>query len=43
MKKRTYASPVLAHLGDLYQLTLASCFHRVIETFNQTLSTPPNR
>ena len=40
MRKRTYAKPVLAHLGDLYQLTLAEVIKPKAEFFDQSLSSP---
>ena len=43
MKKRTYARPLLAHLGDLYQLTKSKVINPVSEFFDQSLSSPhPN-
>ena len=43
MRKRTYASPILSHLGDLYQLTKAIVIAPVSEFFDQSLSSPhPN-
>ena len=40
MRKRTYAKPVLARLGDLYQLTLARTIDEKAEFFDQSLSSP---
>ena len=43
MRKRTYASPVLSLLGDLYQLTKSNPINPVSEFFNQANSSPhPN-
>ena len=43
MRKRTYARPVLALLGDLYHLTKATPIEAVTEFFNQANSSPhPN-
>lgn len=40
MKKRMYAKPVLAHLGDVYQLTLANMLGRNAEIFDRLIYIP---
>ena len=42
MRKRMYAKPVLAHLGNFYQLTLANQMDALSEFFDYSRYAPPN-